>query len=149
MIHCHYRDIYPMPGSGYRANVDALIERFFRQEPWLDLIRASLRHPCLGVPDDEPDLIAERLDALCALPVETVARAALDRLTALVPPPTPSIECHLVPGRAADRNGGLAFAPGRILVGVPISADWQIRLQRGLTHEYSHAVRMALYRQDD
>ena len=144
----HYEDLFPTPTSTYRERVAHLLETQFAAEPWYDWIKASLRHPCLGAADADPAAIIRRLAALCRQPVVGVVTGALERLTGLVTPETEEIACHLHPGRAPDRGGGLSFAPGKLLLGVAISDDWQGRLERGLAHEYSHTLRMAIWPQD-
>ena len=41
-------------------------------------------------------------------------------------PATDVVGCHLYPGQAPDKGGGLSFAPGKMLIGVPIVDSYML-----------------------
>lgn len=152
MIHVkilpHFKSLFPAGSATYRDRVHELLDSF-QHEPWSFMVKACLRHPCWGVADEDSDQVKKALEQLCRQPVADVVHAAFERLTRLIPPETKTIEVHLHPGPAANKGGGATFAPGKVLIGVPTSHDWEIRVQRNCAHEYSHCLRMAIWPHDD
>lgn len=148
-VFLHYQDLFPTETQGYRDRVEELLVTTFRHEPWYDwMIRGSLRHRCLGIPDDATQEITTALTTLTTRPVENVIIAAMTHLTTILPPPMGIIECHVVPGIERDFGGGASFAPGKMLLGLPLSEHWADSLRRNCAHEYSHTLRMAAWPQD-
>jgi hypothetical protein len=88
-----FRELVPTDQATYRKRVQAVLTTRFQDEPWADWVAACLRHPCLGIPDDQSDAITAALRELDARPVAQVAHAALTYLTVLVPPATPYVQC--------------------------------------------------------
>lgn len=122
-----------------------LIDRVFGNEPKVAFIRLCMSGPCLGARDDEVQLALDRLAVLGELDVDGVVRSCLEHLCRLIPPSFSQLDCHIYPGIETAQGGGATFGPGKLLIAVPISEDWAMRVRRNCAHEYSHAVRMAAF----
>lgn len=143
----HYRQLAAGGTRGYQERLERRAAAAFAREPWYDRVYRTA--VAAGSIAGAPRPPGETLDALAASDMDKVARTELRRLAAVAPPPADVVECHLFPCLHADRRGGFCFAPGKMLILMPLMDRWQLRLVRNITHEYSHTLRMARWPADE
>lgn len=134
-------------GGNYLEALQSEARASFAHEPWSQrAIRTAVRG---SEPPEGIDTLAG-LKAIAESGMELVAHRELERLVALADPGTPGVECHLFPCLNPElRGGGLCYAPGKMLVQVPLIEHWPLRVVRNLTHEYSHTLRGRLWPSDE
>lgn len=140
----HYRQLAAAGPQAYQEQLKVLAAEAFAGEPWYDRACRMAVAAGAGAPGT-----AEMLGALAASGMDEIARGELLRLVRILPPPTESVECHLFPCLHPDRRGGFCYAPGKMLILMPLTDRWQLRLVRNITHEYSHTLRMARWPADE
>ena|GEM_PF-5011599 len=110
VVHAHYRTLLDA-GEAYDARLEELLTEHFGGEPWERLPRLSARHAFTGPDRPRPQPLLQRL---CDLDAAGLAERALRGLTAMLPPPSGRIACHIVPS-LTQAMGGCSYAPGKMV----------------------------------
>lgn len=142
----HYRQLLSVTGEEYQQRLEELAARVFAGEAWYERAVKVAVAAGTAPPGVAP---AAELAALAASNMAELAHAQLARLLAAAPPPTGLVECHLFPCLHPDRRGGFNYAPGKMLIVMPLVDLWATRLIRNITHEYSHTLRMVRWPTDE
>lgn len=133
-------------GRGYLEALAVHAQTAFASEPWGQMaIRTAMSG---GTPPDDVDPVSG-LKAICGSGMETVARRELERLVELADPQVETVECHLFPCLNPERRGGFCYAPGKMLILIPLIEHWPLRVVRNITHEYSHTLRTRRWPTDE
>ncbi len=138
-VHTYTRQLLVPSGEGYQDRLKRLADEAFSAEPWGGL--AARTALAAGTTEDDASIPA-MLEALSASSMDEVAGRELGRLVSLADPGVEVVECHLFPCLNQKHRGGFCYAPGKMLILIPLMELWEKRLRRNITHEYSHTVRM-------
>lgn len=108
-------------------------------------MQASIRNVVL--PFSEDPLRSDKLMRLGETQITKVAEQCIERVLTALTSVFEDIDVHLFP-TCNGFGGGCTISPGKILVTATLEEDLApIKLQRTITHEYSHCVRMTKYPQ--
>lgn len=141
----HYRELVERP-QDYPMKLHDVSQQVFADEPWGQL--AAQMALQAGAASDVT-LVTDALALLAESGMDEIAEHELKRLVQLENPETRTLECHLFPCLHPDRRGGFCFAPGKMLILIPLMDLWEKRLVRNICHEYSHTLRMTKWPLDE